>query len=192
MKLHATSVALWASLIAGTASAAPVVYEIDPMHTYPSFEADHLGMSKWRGKFNKSSGRVTLDKEAGQGTIEVRIDLASIDFGLEQMNKVARGSDFFDTRKYPTAHFSGRLDGFVDGAPRRAVGELTLHGVTRPIVLTLETFKCMPHPIFKRDWCGADASATLNREEFGMPMGKEYGIKMEVGLRIQVEAVAAR
>jgi polyisoprenoid-binding protein YceI len=177
---------------AGSALAAPATYTIDPMHTYPSFEADHMGMSMWRGKFTKSSGKIVLDKEAGQGTLDVTVDAASIDFGLEMMNKEARGTEFFDVKKYPKASFKGKLDGFANGAPTRAVGELTLHGVTRPLTLTLNSFKCMPHPMFKRDWCGADAQATLNREDFGMPMGKEWGFKMDVGLRIQVEAVAAK
>ena len=186
---------LWSVMVCATATvatAAPVDYPLDPMHTFPSFEADHLGMSMWRGKFKKSSGKVVLDKEAGQGTVEVNIDTASIDFGLELMNKAARGADFFDVKKYPKASFRGKLDGFTNGAPSRAVGELTLHGVTRPVVLTFNSFKCMPHPMLKRDWCGADAQTVINSEEFGMPMGKDYGIKMEVALRIQVEAVAAR
>jgi polyisoprenoid-binding protein YceI len=174
------------------AGAAPVTFDIDPTHTYPSFEADHMGMSKWRGKFNKSSGRVVLDKEAGQGTIDVTIDMASADFGLEAMNKVARGAEFFDVKKFPKATFKGRLEGFTNGVPARAAGELTLHGVTQPVTLTLNSFMCMPHPMLKRDWCGADAQATIDREAFGMAAGKEWGFAMEVGLRIQVEAVAAK
>ena len=187
--------ALFAALSAlaiGSAVAGPVVYELDPMHTYPSFEADHMGMSMWRGKFKKTSGKVLLDKEAGQGTLEVTVDIASIDFGLDLMNKTARGAEFFDAKKYPKATFKGQLEGFTNGAPSRAAGDLTFHGVTRPVVLTLNSFKCMSHPMLKRDWCGADALASINREEFGMPSGKEYGFKMEVTLRIQVEAVAAK
>jgi polyisoprenoid-binding protein YceI len=189
--IHRRLTALLA-LAAGTVAAAPVVYELDPMHTYPSFEADHMGMSMWRGKFNKTSGKVTLDKAAGAGTLDVTVDLSSIDFGLEPMNKVARGAEFFDVKKYPRATFKGRLDGFANGAPSKAVGELTLHGVTRPLVLTLNSFKCMPHPMLKRDWCGADAQATIDREEFGIPTGKDWGFRMDVALRFQVEAVATK
>ena len=173
-------------------AAAPVTYELDPTHTYPSFEADHMGMSKWRGKFRKSSGRVVLDKEAGQGTIEVTVDMASADFGLEAMNKMARGPELFDVKKHPKAIFKGRLEGFTNGVPTQATGELTLHGVTQPVTLTLNSFKCMPHPLFKRDWCGADAQTTIDRESFGMATGKEWGFAMEVGLRIQVEGVAGK
>ena len=186
------SLFLAAASAATGVSAAPVVYELDPTHTSPSFEADHIGMSMWRGKFNKSAGKVTLDREAGQGTLDVTVDMASVDFGLEMMNKAARGAELFDVKKYPKASFKGKLEGFTNGAPGRAVGELTLHGVTKPITLTLNSFKCMPHPMLKRDWCGADVQAAINREEFGMPMGKEWGIKMDVGLHIQVEAVATK
>lgn len=176
----------------GLATAAPVDYTIDPTHTYPSFEADHMGMSVWRGKFNKTSGKVSLDKEAGKGTLDVVVDVASVDFGLEMMNKAALGTELFEVKKYPRATFKGKLEGFANGAPSRAAGELTLHGVTRPVVLAINSFKCMPHPMLKRDWCGADARVTLNREEFGMSAGKDYGFKMDVELRIMVEAVAAK
>lgn len=192
MKTLALATSLLMALSMRAAGATPVSYDVDPTHTYPSFEADHMGMSKWRGKFNKSSGRVVLDKEAGQGTIDVTVDMASADFGLDLMNKTARGADLFDVKKYPKATFKGRLEGFANGVPARAVGDLTLHGVTQPVTLTLNSFKCMPHPMLKRDWCGADAQATIDREAFGMNAGKDWGFAMAVELRIQVEAVAAK
>lgn len=175
----------------GLAAAATVNYEIDPEHTYPSFEADHMaGLSVWRGKFNRSSGKVALDKTAGTGSVDVVIDVASIDFGHDVLNEHAWGAELFDVAKYPQATYSGRLEGFVDGKPTRVAGELTLHGVTRPVELKLNSFKCMPHPMLKREVCGADALATIQRDEFGMPAGKDYGFSMAVTLRIQVEAIA--
>src|SRR5690606_18593876 len=120
----------------GTASAANVAYDIDPEHTFPSFEADHLGgLSVWRGKFNSSHGNVTLDREAGSGTVEVVVDVSSIDFGHDALNEHALGPDLFDAGKYPRAVYKGRLGDFVDGRPTRVVGELTMHGVTRPVEL---------------------------------------------------------
>ena len=163
-------------------------YTIDPQHTFPSFEADHMGMSHWRGKFNRSSGSVLLDKAAGKGTVEVEIDLASVDFGLDALNTVAVGKELFDTAKYPKATYRGELADFVDGAPTRVRGQLTLHGVTRPVELRITRFKCMPHPLSKRDWCGADAEASFDRSQFGLDAGKDYGFDMAVALRIQVEA----
>jgi polyisoprenoid-binding protein YceI len=183
--------ALSACLLAASALAAPATYTVDPTHTFPSFEADHMGMSMWRGKFNKSAGTIVLDKAGGSGTVDITIDMASIDFGLDIMNAEARKAEFFDTAKYPQARYKGKLEGFRNGAPSRVAGELTLHGVTKPVVLTLNSFKCMAHPMLKRDWCGADASATINRADFGIDAGKDWGFKMDVGLRIQVEAVQA-
>ena len=174
----------------GIASAAPATYKIDPDHTYPSFEADHLGgLSVWRGKFNKTSGTVMLDKAAGKGSVDVAVDMASADFGLGKLNEQAMTPELFDTAKYPQAAYKGKLEGFVHGVPSRVVGDLTLHGVTKPVTLKILSFKCMPHPMLKREVCGADALATFKRDEFGMATGKEYGFKMDVTLRIQVEAI---
>lgn len=190
--IQRTLIALSLVSAAALASAAPVKYNIDPAHTYPSFEADHFGgMSVWRGKFNSSSGSVTLDKEAGTGTVEINIDTASIDFGHEKMNDHAKNADMFDVAKYPTAVYKGRLTDFSDGAPRAIDGELTLHGVTRPVKLTINSFKCAQHPMLRREFCGADASARINRADFGINYGEKYGFKMDVLLRIQVEAVKA-
>jgi polyisoprenoid-binding protein YceI len=163
-------------------------YTIDPQHTFPSFEADHMGMSHWRGKFNRSSGSVLLDKVEGKGSVEVEIDVASVDFGLDALNTAATGKELFDTAKYPKATYRGELADFVDGAPTRVRGQLTLHGVTRPVELRITRFKCMPHPLSKRDWCGADAEASFDRSQFGLDAGKDYGFDMTVALRIQVEA----
>lgn len=180
--LHLLAPALFATV----ATAAPVTYDIDPSHTYPSFEADHMGLSTWRGKLNKSSGSIVYDKAAGAGSVDVRMELASIDFGLDAMNAWARGKDFFDVDSHPTATFKGRFD----RVPGPLVGELTLNGRTRPLTLTVHHIKCIPHPLHKRDLCGADASGSFNREDFGLAAGKDWGFKMEVNLRIQVEAVA--
>jgi len=186
---HMLCLLAWLSLT--TASAAGVTYQLDPNHTYPSFEADHLGgLSVWRGKFNHSSGTVTLDKAGGSGTVNVVVDMKSADFGQNQLNEKAQGAELFDAAKYPQAIYKGRLAGFVDGRPTRVDGTLTLHGVTRPLTLKINSFKCMPHPMLKREVCGADALATFQRDAFGMDAGKPYGFSMAVTLRIQVEAIA--
>jgi polyisoprenoid-binding protein YceI len=177
-------------LASGSALAAPVNYDVDPDHTYPSFEADHFGgLSVWRGKFNKSSGKLVLDKATGTGTVEITTDIASIDFGNNMLNKIALTPELFDSKKYPKAVYKAKLEGFTGTGPAKVVGELTLHGVTKAVELKVNSFKCVPHPMLKRDYCGADALAVINREEFGMPSGKDYGFKMDVTLRIQIEAV---
>lgn len=174
------------------ASAAPVTYEIDPNHTYPSFEADHLGgLSTWRGKFNRSSGRIVLDTAARAGTVEVTIDMASVDFGHDEMNEHALSADIFDVARYPTAVFKGELTEFDDGKPGKAVGTLTLRGVTRPLTLEIEEFLCKPNPMTKREVCGADAEAEFRRSDFGIDYGAAFGFRQEVELQIQVEAIRA-
>jgi len=180
------------TIFMGAATAAPVTYKIDPAHTFPSFEADHMGISVWRGKMNKNTGTVVYDKDSGSGNVDIAIDLSSIDFGQDQLNVWARGAQFFNVKKYPKATYKGKFDGVVNGAPTQVTGELTMRGVTRPVVLKINLLKCVPHPMFKRELCGADASGSFNRDEFGLDAGKDYGFKMEVGLRIQVEALAAQ
>lgn len=179
-------------LASAAASAAPVNYTIDPMHTFPSFEADHMGMSYWRGKMNKNTGTVVLDKAAGTGAVDIVIDLASIDFGLKALNTWAIGKDFFNVKKSPRAIYKGALENFVDGSPTEVNGELTLNGHTKPVKLVINRFKCMPHPMFKREFCGADASGVFKRDDFGLDAGKDYGFNMDVNLRIQVEAIAEK
>ena len=182
------------ALLLGTALshafAAPVTYKIDPSHTFPSFEADHMGISVWRGKFNTNSGSVVLDKAAKTGSFEIDIDTASVDFGQDALNTWAAGKEFFDAAKHGPAKYKGTLSASKNGVPTQAVGALTLNGMAKPVKLKLNLFKCVPHPLLKRELCGADAVGTIKRDEFGLTAGKDYGFKMDVALRIQVEAVA--
>ena len=178
-----------AAILAGSVLAAPVKYNIDPSHTYPSFETDHMGgLSTWRGKFNATSGTVTYDKEAQAGTIEVKIDATSIDFGLDKMNKHSQSPDMLDVEKFPVASYNGKLAGFKNGVPTEVDGTLELHGVSKPVKLKINQFLCKPHPMTKKEVCGADASGTFNRDDFGVSYGKQYGFNMDVKLQIQVEA----
>jgi len=186
----ATAALMLTTLATLAASAAPTTYAIDPAHTFPSFEADHMGISVWRGKLNKSSGKVVYDKATGTGSVEIVTELASIDFGMDALSAWARGKDFFDVRKHPRAVFKGTLQSPVDGVPTQLVGQLTMRGVTRPLTLAVHSIKCVQHPMLKRDYCGADASGSFNREDFGLLAGKDYGFKMNVDLRIQAEAIA--
>lgn len=195
MQLMSKKAAIGGSLFAlwlAVGSAEPVTYQIDPTHTHPSFEADHMGgLSTWRGKFNQASGTIVMDKAARTGTVEVTIDVGSIDFGNDKLNEHARSADMFDVAKYPTAVYKGELRDFEDGKPGKVVGTLTLHGVTRPLTLEIDEFLCKPHPVSKKEVCGADASAEFKRSDFGVSYGQAYGFKQEVELQIQVEAVRA-
>ena len=178
------------TLVAGSALATPVTYECDPNHTYPSFEADHMGgLSVWRGKFNKSSGTIVYDKEKQAGTVNITVDTSSIDFGQDALNANAQKPELFNTAKFPTATYKGTLAKFVNGAPTEVDGEFTLLGVTKPLTLTIKQFKCMVNPMYKKEVCGADAAGTFNRDDYGMTTGKQWGFNMGVKLAIQVEAI---
>ncbi len=178
---------------AACAVAAPVKYTIDSNHTYPSFQTDHFGgLSTFRGKFNSTSGTVVLDREAGSGTLDVAIDAASIDLGHDKLNDhVKSDATMLDVKKFPTATYTGKLAKFVNGAPTEVDGTLTLRGVSKPVTLKIDHFVCKPHPMLKKEVCGASAAGTINRADFGVVYGKDYGFKMDTKLEIQVEALKA-
>ncbi|MEZ5499527.1 MAG: YceI family protein [Steroidobacteraceae bacterium] len=177
--------------VASAARATEQLYHVDPEHTYPSFEADHMGgLSVWRGKFNRSSGTVTLDLDKQTGSVDIVVDTSSIDFGNDALNEHAQGAEMFAVDKYPTAHYTGRLDAFVDGAPTRVQGELTLRGVTQPLELQITKFQCKTHPMAHKPVCGADATATFKRDSYGLDYGVAWGFDQTVTLRIQIEALA--
>lgn len=180
-----------ATLFASTAFAKPVTYTLDPTHTYPSFEADHMGgASVWRGKIDKNSGKVVYDAEAKTGSVDVTMQMDSINFGFKPMNDHAKKSELFDTAKFPTATYKGTL--VFDGDKPVAVdGNLTLHGVTKPVKLDIKTWKCYINPMLKKETCGADAYTTFNRGDFGVSYGKDYGFNLDTKLAIQVEGVRA-
>ena len=181
-----------AALVGASAFAAPVTYTLDPNHTFPSFSADHFGgLSVWRGKFDSTSGKVVYDKDAKSGSIEVTVDMTSINFGMPKLNEHAKSAEMFDAAKYPTATYSGKFTKFNGTTPTEAEGTLTMHGVTKPVALKIDSFMCKPNPMSKKEVCGADASAVINRGEFGVNYGDKYGFKMDVKLQIQVEGSPA-
>jgi polyisoprenoid-binding protein YceI len=191
--LQPTMLGIACGVLTAGAVAAPVTYEIDSAHTYPSFEADHMGgLSVWRGKVNDTSGTITLDKEAQAGSVDVTMDMSTIDFGHDGLNDHTKGSDpgMFNVEEFPTATFTGQLANFRDGAPTAVEGTLTLHGVSKPLTLTIDSFKCQQHPQRMREVCGADATGTFNRDEFGVNFGQNFGFDMGVAIRIQIEALA--
>lgn len=181
--------------LAATAVGSPVTYRVDPNHTHPLFEVDHFGLSIWRGLFKTTSGTITFDRERGTGAVDVVIDVSSIDLGHDKLNQMVVGEKIgdwngLDVPHFPNAEYKGTLADLVQGAPTRVNGDLTLHGVTRPVTLRIDSFMCLPnHPLLKREVCGADAYGTFNRADFGVNAGRQFGFNQEVTLRIQVEAI---
>jgi polyisoprenoid-binding protein YceI len=172
------------------AFAAADTYQLDPTHTYPSFEADHFGgLSVWRGKFTKSSGTVTLDRAAKTGTVDVTVDPASIETGNGKLDEHLKSNEFFDVAKFPSATYKGTDIKFDGDKPVEVIGNLTMHGVTKPLNLKIDSFKCMPHPMLKREVCGVEASAHFSRADYGMDFGTKYGFSMDTKLHIQSEGI---
>ncbi|RJG07111.1 polyisoprenoid-binding protein [Noviherbaspirillum cavernae] len=187
MKLKHIAAAL---LAVSATSAFADVYNIEPNHTYPSFEADHLGISVWRGKFTKTSGKISLDRAAKTGTVDIAIEANSLDFGHTKMNDHAKSKDMFNVEQFPTITYKGKAIKFDGDKPVAVEGDLTMLGVTKPVTLAIGKFKCIQHPMFKREVCGADATAEFKRTDFGLNYGTPR-FASEVKLAIQVEAIKA-
>ena len=186
-KPHIVILGLAAGLLAMPAWAADS-YTIDPRHTFPSFEIGHFGWSTQRGRFDKTSGKITLDRTAKSGTVEVTIDAASVDTGVRARDEDLRGEGFFDVEKYPTMTFKSTRVRFEGDKPVAVDGEFMLRGVTKPMTLTITNFHCAPNPFVKKEVCGADALATIQRSAFGMTKFLP-AISDDVKLLIGVEAI---
>lgn len=173
---------------ASTAAQAAESYTIDSNHTYPVFEVKHLGFSTQRGRFNKSSGKIMLDVAAKSGSVDLKVDAGSVDMGFEKWDKHMLGVDFFDAGKYPDITFKSSKLIFDGDNVVGAEGDLTLHGVTKPVTLAASGFRCGEHPILKKTVCGIDTTVTIKRSDFGM----KYGIPAigdDIKLNIPVEAI---
>ncbi len=170
------------------AHAAPETYVIDGTHTFPRFSYEHLGYSTQLSRFDKTSGKIVLDRAAKTGSVDVVIDTTSVDTGFAVFNEHIQGEDFFDTAKYPTATYKSSALKFEGDKLVAVDGTLTLKGVSKPVTLAITSFKCMPHPMLKKDACGANATATIKRSDFGAGKYAPY-VSDEVVLSIAVEAL---
>jgi polyisoprenoid-binding protein YceI len=173
-------------VMAGTARAADT-YVIDPTHSFPSFEIDHLGFSTFRGRFDKTQGTITLDLAKKSGTADVTIDVASVSTGVDKLNEHLLKDDFFDVAKYPTIRFTSKDFRFEGDRLVAVKGDLSMHGVTRPVTLTVTRFACKEHPLKKIPACGADAHTTIRRSEWGISTYSP-SVGESVKLLIEVEA----
>lgn len=182
-----SALAILALGVAAPAAAAEV-YVGDLAHTYAYFETGHLGISWIHGRFNKTiAARVVLDRAGRAGSIDVVIDTASVDTGHDARDKHVKSADYLDVEKFPTLAFKSHTLRFAGDALAGADGDLTMMGVTRPVSLNVTSFRCIQHPVNKKDLCGAAAAATLKRSEWGIKRGAT-GIGDEVRISIQIEA----
>jgi len=188
MKTLSSLLACAALSVSATASAAPETYALDINHTFPRFSYSHFGYSIQLSRFDKTTGTIVIDRAAKTGSVDVTIDTTSVDTGSTLFNEHIQGPDFLDTAQFPTATFKSGTMKFKGDTPVSVTGELTLKGITRPVTLKIESFKCMPHPILKQDACGANATAMVKRTEFNMGKYAPH-VGDEVTLSIAVEAV---
>ena len=163
-------------------------YTIDPNHTWPVFEVNHLGFSTQRGRFNKSSGKITLDTAAKKGSVKLVIETASLDMGFDKWDEHMKSDEFFNVAQFPTMRFVSDNLVFDGGKLVAAEGSFTLLGVTKPLTLTVSNFHCAQNPMNKKPTCGADITTTLKRSEFGMTKFVP-AVSDEVKILVPLEAV---
>jgi polyisoprenoid-binding protein YceI len=167
--------------------AAPETYTIDGRHTFPTFEVSHFGISTQRGMFTKVAGKITVDRAAKSGSVDVTIDTGSVVTGIQGLTDHLKAEDFFNVARFPTATFKGDKMSFEGDRPVAVDGSLTLNGVSRPVTLTIAAASCRDHPANKKPMCGADATATIKRSDFGIKYALP-AVGDEVKLSIPVEA----
>jgi polyisoprenoid-binding protein YceI len=172
----------------GYVAQAADTYKIDPNHSFPSFEINHMGFSTFRGRFDKTSGTITIDVAKKAGSADVTIDVDSVSTGVDKLNTHLKSPDFFDAAKFPTITFKSSSFKFKGDTPVAVTGDLTMHGVTKPVTLTVDSFACKPHPLLKVPACGAGASAVIKRSDWGIGSYPPAILGEEVTLKIQVEA----
>lgn len=183
-----TAALVLASAIAAPALGAPETFVVEGTHTFPRFSYSHFGYSTQLSRFDKTSGQVVLDKAAKTGSVDIVIDTKSVNTGYATFNEHIQGEDFLDTGKYPTATFKSTKVVFEGDKPVAVEGNLTLKGVTKPVTLTITSFKAMPHPMLKKDAIGANAWTTVKRSEFNA--GKYApNVGDEVRIDIAIEAI---
>jgi len=175
--------------LAGSAVAAPVTYNVDGSHTFPRFSYSHFGLSTQLSSFKNTSGKVVFDAEARTGSVDITIDMKSVNTGFEDFNGHIQGEDFLDTAKFPTASFKSTKVVFEGDKPKSIDGQLTIKGVTRPVTLTVTSFQAMPHPMVKKPALGANAFTTIKRLEFNAGKYAPY-VGDDVRIDIAIEAIA--
>ena len=169
--------------------AAPVTYGVDGTHTFPRFSYSHFGYSTQLSSFSKTTGKVVFDSEAKKGSVDIVIDMKSVNTGFVDFNGHIQGEDFLDTAKFPQATFKSTKVIFEGDKPQLIEGQLTIKGVTKPVTLTVTSFQAMPHPMMKKPALGANAFTVIKRSEFNAGKYAPY-VGDDVRIDIAIEAMA--
>jgi len=175
MRKSLLALAAVASLAGHAVHAQTATYAVDPTHTFATFEISHFGASVNRGRFDKKEGTVQLDKAAKTG--------------VAPFDKHLQSADIFDAAKFPTAKFVGDKFTFEGDKLVSVSGDLTIKGKTQPATFKANQFACYQSPMLKREVCGGDFEATIDRTQFGVDYGVQYGFPKNVRIVAQIEAV---
>ena len=162
-------------------------YTIDPAHTYPNFTINHLGFSTMHGRFDKTKGTLTLDREKGTGSVEVVVDMASVNTGFKKRDDHLRSPDFFNVGEFPEMTFKSTKVEFV-GKGAKVTGNLTIKGVTKSVTLDVNSINCGVHPFNKKTVCGFGATTSIKRSDFGIKYGLP-AIGDDLNITLEAEAV---
>ena len=176
-------------LAAHGAQAQAASYNIDPTHTFVTFEITHFGTSTNRGRFDKKEGTVQFDRAGKTGKVEITIDTTSINTGTAPFDKHLKSAEILKTEQFPTAKFVADKFSFNGDKVSEVAGTLTLAGKTNPVTLKANNFNCYQSPMLKREVCGGDFETTITRSQYGVSYGLDWGFPDAVKLIIQVEAV---
>jgi polyisoprenoid-binding protein YceI len=176
------------ALLSTPVFAVPETYVIDNLHTFPSFSYSHLGYSVQTSRFNKTSGTIVMDLDRRTASVDVAIDMKSVDTGSALFNEHIQGPDYLDTAAYPTATFKSTDVRFDGERPVSIAGNLTMKGVTLPVTLKVTAFQAKPHPMLKKDAIGANATTTVSRYKFNAGKGIPF-VGDDVTINIAIEAV---
>ena len=178
------------ALMASASAFAADVYKLDATHTSVTFQYTHFGFSHPTGKFMNAEGAVTLDKTTpANSSVEVSFAIAGINTGVPALDAHLKSPDFFDADKFPTATFKSTKVEQTSPTTAKVTGDLTIHGVTKPVTLNVTLNKEDIHPMMKKDDAGFTATGSILRSDFGMgnyvPM-----VSDQIDLYIEAEAIA--
>ena len=171
------------------ALAAPVSYTVDSSHTFPRFSYSHMGYSTQLSSFTNTSGTVVFDAVAKTGAVDIVIDMTTVNTGSADFNGHIQAEGFLETAKFPKATFKSTKVVFDGDKPASVEGQLTIKGVSKPVILTITSFQALPHPMMKVPVLGANAFTTIKRTEFGAGKYAPY-VGDEVRIDIAIEAIA--
>ncbi len=187
MRKSFSALAVAALLSVGAAQAAD--YAIDPTHTFVTFEIGHFGTTTNRGRFDKKEGAVQFDRAAKTGKVDITFDVASVNSGTAMFDKHLQSAEILNAAQHPKARFVSDKFVFNGDKVAEVQGQFTLTGKTAPLTLKANQFNCYDNPMLKREVCGGDFEATLDRTVHGVNYGVDWGFPKNVRLVVQVEAI---